>query len=100
MFSRALLTFAVITGIAHVFRRDLKRVVGVLKKPTETFVKELKNEIEASKAAGATGEATSEVQKTITDGKLQAGFTAAEKLREETKKSESTSESKDPKTMQ
>ncbi len=52
-FGRTVIVVALIAGAASVFRRDIARVVGVLRKPTENFIRDVKGEIDAaSKAAG------------------------------------------------
>ena len=52
-FGRALLTAAVVAGVVHVFRRDIKRILGALQKPTETFISEVKKELESTKSSGS-----------------------------------------------
>jgi hypothetical protein len=47
-FGRTFIVLALFAGAVHVFRRDITRVVGVLKKPTENFIKEVKNELETT----------------------------------------------------
>jgi hypothetical protein len=54
-FGRVLLTAAVVAGVAHVFRRDLGRILGALQKPTEKFIKEVQKELDVQKAAGSSG---------------------------------------------
>ncbi len=65
-FGRTFIVLALFAGAVHVFRRDITRVVGILKKPTENFVKEVKNELESS------GKATSGIlgsgKDTVTNG--------------------------------
>lgn len=51
-FGRAVLTIAVVAGVAHVFRRDLRRILGALQKPTEKFISEVKRELEDKSKAG------------------------------------------------
>jgi hypothetical protein len=51
-FGRAVLTIAVVAGVAHVFRRDLRRILGALQKPTEQFISEVKRELEDKSKAG------------------------------------------------
>ena len=50
-FTRVALTAAVVVGVAHVFRRDLRRIVGVLQKPAAAFLTDVKRELDASNAA-------------------------------------------------
>jgi hypothetical protein len=50
-FGRALLTAAIVAGVVHVFRRDMTRIVGALRKPTETFLRDVKREIDAKRVA-------------------------------------------------
>ena len=52
-FSRVALTAAVVVGVAHVFRRDLRRIVGVLQKPAAAFLTDVKRELDASSAAAS-----------------------------------------------
>ncbi len=68
-FGRTFVVLALFAGAVHVFRRDIARVVGVLKKPTENFIREVKHEIDtgnkpagalASKAAGSGASASAE----------------------------------------
>lgn len=46
------MTIAVVAGVAHVFRRDLRRILGALQKPTEKFISEVKRELEDKSKAG------------------------------------------------
>jgi hypothetical protein len=48
MFGRIIITAAVFAGVAHVFRRDLRRIVGALQKPTATFLADVKRELDSS----------------------------------------------------
>ena len=48
MFGRIIITAAVVAGVAHVFRRDLRRIVGALQKPTATFLADVKRELDSS----------------------------------------------------
>ena len=47
-FGRVVLTAAVVAGVVHVFRRDLKRIIGVLQKPTATFLADVRKELDAT----------------------------------------------------
>jgi len=63
-FGRALLTAAVVAGVVHVFRRDIRRILVALQKPTETFLSEVKKELESSKTESVVNDASAEKQKT------------------------------------
>ena len=52
-FGRALLTGALVMGIVHVFRRDLTRIIGALRAPTQHFIKEVQRELEEKKTEGS-----------------------------------------------
>jgi hypothetical protein len=54
-FGRALLTGALLAGVVHVFRRDLTRILGALRQPTQHFIKEVQRELEEQKPAGSEG---------------------------------------------
>jgi hypothetical protein len=53
-FGRTLVVFAVAAGIAHVFRKDLLRLVSAVRKPAATFIQDLKKELEVSPAKSST----------------------------------------------
>jgi hypothetical protein len=61
-FGRAALVVAVAAGVAHVFRKDLKKIISVLKKPAENFVKDVRKELDTpappSISAGVSDAAT------------------------------------------
>ena len=48
MFGRIIITAAVVAGVVHVFRRDLRRIVGALQKPTATFLADVKRELDSA----------------------------------------------------
>jgi len=52
-FGRTFIIIALFAGAVHVFRRDITKVVSVLKKPTENFIKEVKNELETTNKSTA-----------------------------------------------
>ncbi len=47
-FGRVLVTAAVVAGVVHVFRRDLRRIVGVLQKPAAAFLTDVRRELDAA----------------------------------------------------
>lgn len=80
-FGRTFVLFALFAGAVHVFRKDIARVAGVLKKPTENFLKEVKSEIDSNKAAGAIASGVkSEAHAASTAAKAEASANAAEKV--------------------
>lgn len=85
-FGRTAITIAVIAGILHVFRRDVARIVGVLRKPTENFIKEVKKEIDNPAATGAITARSQEGAATGAAEKLSAAAHAAEQVKEDAAK--------------
>lgn len=45
-FTRLAVVALVVGSVVHVFRKDIVRVAGVLKKPTENFIREVKRELD------------------------------------------------------
>ena len=74
-FGRVVLTAAVVAGVIHVFRRDLKRIVGVLQKPTATFLADVRRELESSpsSSSSATEDKLSSADVTANYIKAEAG---------------------------
>jgi len=56
LFGKTFFALALVAGAVHVFRKDLIRVAGILRKPLESFVKEV---AENSKAATTKSSTTS-----------------------------------------
>jgi hypothetical protein len=81
-FGRTVITLAVVAGILHVFRRDVARIVGVLRKPTENFLRDVKKEIDTGATPGALA-ARSQSTTTITTSaeKAAAAASAAEQVK-------------------
>jgi hypothetical protein len=52
-FGRTLVGLALIAGVVHVFRKDLTRIVSVLRKPTQQFLQEVKKELGNAPPPGA-----------------------------------------------
>lgn len=50
-FGRAAVFVAIAAGVAHVFKKDLKRIIGAVRKPAENFVKDVKKELDAAPKA-------------------------------------------------
>ena len=91
-FGRVLLTAAVVAGVAHVFRRDITRILGALQKPTEKFMKEVQKELDVQKvgsgmlgssgaASGSSAEAAAKaaagVQAAVDQAASSAGSSAS-----------------------
>ena len=77
---------ALAAGAAHVFRRDIAKVVGVLRKPTENFIKEVKSEIDANKGAAAAIGAAAKAGEGAGAQAAAAANTAAEQTKESLKR--------------
>lgn len=45
-FGRGALLLAVTAGVVHVFRKDLRRILGAVSKPASKFVSEVRQELE------------------------------------------------------
>lgn len=52
-FGRGLILAALIAGTISVFRKDLTRILAALRKPTQSFIRDVASELEASSKAGA-----------------------------------------------
>ena len=48
-FTRTVIGLAIAAGIVHVFKKDLRKLAQVLQKPTETFVKDVRKGLDATK---------------------------------------------------
>lgn len=73
-FQRAVVFLALVGAGVHFFRKDLQKVARVLQKPAENFVKDVKRELETTKAKGSAAE--------VISGASEAGASqAAEKAR-------------------
>ena len=57
-FGRVVLTAAVVAGVVHVFRRDLKRIIGVLQKPAATFLADVRKELDSTPLAPTASQST------------------------------------------
>lgn len=47
-FMRTALVVGLVAGAVHVFRKDLVKIAGVLRKPAQNFVKEVQTEMKAA----------------------------------------------------
>ena len=79
--SRFLLAGALVVGAVSIFRRDLARIVGVLRAPTTAFIKDVRRELEerpspgggADGTAGASGSPSPVVAKDKDDAPKRGG---------------------------
>jgi len=67
-FTRTVIGLALVAGVVHVFRKDLQKLARVVQKPAETFVKEVKRELDAEAGKKAAS---------VAAGSLAAGEGAA-----------------------
>jgi hypothetical protein len=58
-FGRTIIIVALVAGAASVFRRDIARIAGVLRKPAENFIRDVKDEIDKGAGPAAAGRALS-----------------------------------------
>ena len=56
-FTRAVVGLAIVAGIVHVFKKDLRKIARVLQKPAENFVADVRKELGDQPADGAVGAA-------------------------------------------
>lgn len=79
MFTRTVVLVGLIAGGVHLFRKDLTRIAKALKKPAETFVKEVRKELDTEKAGGAAASAPSRLAEGgVTGSAGAAAATSAE----------------------
>lgn len=68
-FTRTVIALAVVAGVVHVFRKDVGRLagaLGMLKRPAQTFMRELRKEIDDASGAAATGSTGNGATKAVT----------------------------------
>ncbi len=64
IFGKTFFALALVAGAVHVFRKDLIRVAGILRKPLESFVKEVAENSKAVTGAAKTASNLPEVPNT------------------------------------
>lgn len=45
-FTRTAIVLALVAGVAHVFRRDIVRIIGAVRAPAATFLRDVKKELD------------------------------------------------------
>ena len=58
LFGKTFFALALVAGAVHVFRKDLIRVAGILRKPLESFVKEVAENSKAATKSSTTSSST------------------------------------------
>lgn len=72
-FGRGVIIAAIVAGAFTLFKKDIQRIVGALKKPTQAFVADVAKELEKGAERKAEGGSVAGVQRTIGNASATTG---------------------------